>query len=113
MSIIVSSGIMAHVNVSRANILLSLDIIGIDVNVLNGRRTVIMFNPERTCCWRNSIQYIRREFELQYPDGDREKLDKILSSYSEDDVIRVANAISRFGLSAILDVIDSKEHKHV
>ena len=74
---------------------------------------VIMFNPERTCCWRNSRQYIQREFELEYPDGDREKLDKILSSYSEDDVIRVANAISRFGLSAILDVIDSKEHKHV
>ena len=72
-----------------------------------------MFNPERACCWRNSIQYIRREFEREYPDGDREKLDKILSSYSEDDVIRVANAISRFGLSAILDVIDSKEHKHV
>ena len=72
-----------------------------------------MFNPERTCCWRNSRQYIRREFELEYPDGDREKLDKILSSYSEDDVIRVANAISRFGLSAILDVIDSKEHEHV
>ena len=72
-----------------------------------------MYNPERTNMWRDARSYIRRVFEQEYPDGDREKLDKILSNYSEDDVIRVANAISRFGLSAILDVIDSKEHNHV
>lgn len=34
-----------------------------------------MFNPERTCCWRNSRQYIRREFELEYPDGELGHMD--------------------------------------
>lgn len=66
-----------------------------------------MYNPERTTLWRDARSYIRRIFEQEYPDGDREKLDKILSSYSEDDVIRVANAISRFGLTPILSVINT------
>lgn len=65
-----------------------------------------MYNPERTNMWRDARSYIRRVFEQEYPDGDREKLDKILSSYSEDDVIRAANAIYRFGLTPILDVIN-------
>jgi hypothetical protein len=98
-NIIVLSGIMAHVSVSRASILLSLDTIGIDVNVLNGRRMATM------CNYRNPRAIIKHYFKQEFPEGDLDRLDKVLSKYSEDEITRVADAVMRFGIAAILDAV--------
>jgi hypothetical protein len=98
---------MVHVNVSRASILLNLEIIGIDVNVLNGRRMAIMFE------YRNPKAILRHMFSEEFPNGDLNKLDKILSNYRDEEVDRVVDGAMRFGLAAMLDVIDWREHKRI
>lgn len=64
-------------------------------------------------CCRNPKQLLRYLFIQEFPDGDLDKLDKVLSNYTNEEVDRVANAVMRFGLAAMLDVIDLKEHKRV
>jgi hypothetical protein len=52
-------------------------------------------------------------FSEEFPDGDMNKLDKILSNYRDEEVDRVVDGAMRFGLAAMLDVIDWREHKSV
>lgn len=46
-----------------------------------------------------------RHFKDEFPNGDFNKFTSTLASYSKEDIIRLADAVSRFGLAAILDVI--------
>lgn len=61
--------------------------------------------------YRNPKEILRHMFSEEFPDGDMYKLDKILSNYRDEEVARVVDGAMRFGLAAILDVIDRKEHK--
>lgn len=45
--------------------------------------------------------YYRREF----PNGDVDKFDKVLSTYSEERLATKADEVVRFGVAAILDII--------
>ena len=61
--------------------------------------------------YRNPKAILRRLFEEEFPDGDMNKLDKILANYRDEEVDRVVDGAMRFGLAAMLDVIEWKEHK--
>lgn len=63
--------------------------------------------------YRNPKAILRHLFEEEFPDGDMDKLDKILSNYRDDEVDRVVDGAMRFSLAAMLDVIDWREHKRV
>ena len=63
--------------------------------------------------YRNPKAILRHLFEEEFPEGDMNKLDKILSNYRDEEVDRVVDGAMRFGLAAMLDVIDWREHKHV
>ena len=56
---------------------------------------------------------LRHYFTQEFPDGDLDKFEKVLSKYNDEEVTRVADAVLRFGMAAILDVIEWKEHKRV
>ena len=55
---------------------------------------------------RNPKNIIRYYFEQEFPNGDVDKLEKVMSKYSTEELERVADAVLRFGLAAILDVIE-------
>ena len=57
-------------------------------------------------CCRNPKQLLRHLFIQEFPDCDLDKLDKILSKYTDEEVDRVADAVMRFGLAAVFDVVD-------
>ena len=63
--------------------------------------------------YRNPKAILRHLFEEEFPEGDMNKLDKILSNYRDEEVDRVVDGAMRFGLAAMLDVIDWREHKRV
>jgi hypothetical protein len=54
---------------------------------------------------------LRKLFIEEFPNGDLDKLEKILSKYKDEEILRVVDGALRFGLAAMLDVIDWKEHK--
>lgn len=56
--------------------------------------------------YRNPRVIIRHLFTQEFPDCDLDKLDKILSKYTDEEVDRVADAVMRFGLAAVFDVVD-------
>lgn len=58
-------------------------------------------------CCRNPKQLLRYLFIQEFPGGDLDKLDKVLSKYTDEEVDRVADAAMRFGLAAMLDVVDA------
>lgn len=63
--------------------------------------------------YRNPKAILRHMFSEEFPDGDMNKLDKILSNYRDEEVDRVVDGAMRFGLAAMMDVIDWREHKRV
>ena len=63
--------------------------------------------------YRTPKAILRNMFSEEFPDGDMNKLDKILSNYRDDEVDRVVDGAMRFGLAAMLDAIDWREHKRV
>lgn len=56
---------------------------------------------------------LRKLFTEEFPNGDLYKFEKILSKYKDEEIMRVVDGAMRFGLAAMLDVIDWKEHKRV
>lgn len=56
---------------------------------------------------------LRKLFTEGFPNGDLDKLEKILSKYKDEEIMRVVDGAMRFGLAAMMDVLDWKEHKHV
>jgi hypothetical protein len=48
---------------------------------------------------------LRQLFIQEFPNGDLDKLEKILSKYKDEEIDRVVDGAMRFGLAAILDVI--------
>ena len=56
---------------------------------------------------------LRQLFIQEFPNGDLDKLEKILSKYKDEEIDRVVDGAMRFGLAAMLDVIDWREHKRV
>lgn len=50
-------------------------------------------------------QLILDEFSKEYPHGDVERLKTILDNACFDDVLRVANAVERFGIRTLMDVV--------
>jgi hypothetical protein len=56
---------------------------------------------------------LRKLFIEEFPDGDLDKLEKILSKYKDEEILRVVDGALRFGLAAMMDVIDWREHKRV
>ncbi len=58
------------------------------------------------CQCRNPRGIIRYQFQREFPDGDLDKLEKVLSKYTDDEIERVADAVCRFGLIAILDAVE-------
>ena len=56
---------------------------------------------------------LRKLFLEEFPNGDLYKFEKILSKYKDEEIMRVVDGAMRFGLAAMLDVIDWKEHKRV
>ena len=63
--------------------------------------------------YRSPKAILRHMFSQEFPDGDLDKLEKILSKYKDEEVDRVVDGAMRFGLAAMLDVIDWREHKRV
>lgn len=51
------------------------------------------------------INYIIGEFQKQYPAASTEKLESVLSKASEDELYRVANAIDRFGIKSVVNLV--------
>lgn len=58
-----------------------------------------------TMC-QNPRTILKYYFQQEFPNGDMEKFEKVLGKYNNEDVERLADAVLRFGLAAILDVID-------
>ena len=56
---------------------------------------------------------LHKLFLEEFPDGDLDKLEKILSKYKDEEIMRVVDGAMRFGLGAMMDVMDWREHKHV
>ena len=56
---------------------------------------------------------LRKLFLEEFPNGDLDKLEKILSKYKDEEIMRVVDGALRFGLASMMDVLDWKEHKHV
>ena len=56
---------------------------------------------------------LRKLFLEEFPNGDLDKLEKILSKYKDEEIMRVVDGAMRFGLAAMMDVLDWKEHKRV
>lgn len=54
---------------------------------------------------RNPRNIIRYHFQQEFPNADLERLDKVFAKYREDELERLADAVCRFGLIAILDVV--------
>ena len=54
---------------------------------------------------------LRKLFLEEFPNGDLDKLEKILSKYKDEEIMRVVDGAMRFGLTAMMDVLDWKEHK--
>lgn len=51
------------------------------------------------------INYIVSEFQKQYPTTPTEKLESVLRKASDDELYRVANAIDRFGIESIVNLV--------
>ena len=49
--------------------------------------------------------YIEQQFVEAYPNGSVTALRKKLASYSSEDIARVADAIYRFGIEALINAI--------
>lgn len=56
---------------------------------------------------------LRQLFIEEFPNGDLDKLEKILSKYTDDEIGRVVDGAVRFGLGAMMDVLEWREHKRV
>lgn len=56
---------------------------------------------------------LRKLFLEEFPNGDLDKLEKILSKYKDEEIMRVVDGAMRFGLAAMMDVLEWKEHKRV
>ena len=56
---------------------------------------------------------LRKLFIEEFPNGDLDKLEKILSKYKDEEIDRVVDGAMRFGLAAMLDVMDWRGHKRV
>jgi hypothetical protein len=63
--------------------------------------------------YRTSRGILRQLFIQEFPNGDLDKLEKILSKYKDEEIDRVVDGAMRFGLAAMLDAIDWREHKRV
>lgn len=50
-------------------------------------------------------QLILDEFSKEYPHGDVERVRTILDKASFEDVLRIANAVERFGIRTLMDVV--------
>ena len=50
-------------------------------------------------------QLILDEFSKEYPDGDVERVKTILNRSTFEDVLRIANAIQRFGIRTLMDIV--------
>lgn len=83
--------------VEKVSISVSIDGIGIGVNVLNGGKMETMCRNPRTI--------LKHYFQQEFPTGDMEKFEEVLSKYSNEDVERLADAVMRFGIAAILDAV--------
>lgn len=51
------------------------------------------------------IDYIIQEATKAFPETGWEKLRPRMISYSDDDVYRIANAIERFGIENVLELV--------
>lgn len=56
---------------------------------------------------------LRQLFIEEFPNGDLDKLEKILSKYTDDEISRVVDGAVRFGLEAMMDVLEWGEHRRV
>ena len=56
--------------------------------------------------YRGPRNIIRYHFQQEYPKVDMDKLDEVLSKYRDDEIERFADMVCRFGLAAILDVVE-------
>ena len=54
---------------------------------------------------RNPRTILKYYFQQEFPNGDMEKFEKVLSKYNNEDVERLADAVMRFGIAAILDAV--------
>lgn len=54
---------------------------------------------------------LRQLFIQEFPNADLDKFEKIVAKYKDEEVERVVDGAMRFGLAAMMDVIDWKEHK--
>lgn len=57
-----------------------------------------------TMC-RNPRTILKHYFQQEFPNGDMEKFEKVLSKYNNEEVERLADAVMRFGMASILDVV--------
>lgn len=48
---------------------------------------------------------IKLYYKHEFPNGDIDKFDKVLSTYSEEYLAAKADEVVRFGIAAILDII--------
>ena len=53
----------------------------------------------------SSKDIIKLYYKHEFPNGDIDKLDKVLSTYSEAYLATKADEVVRFGIAAILDII--------
>jgi hypothetical protein len=81
------------------------DITGAAARLLLGERMLIMQNNAVFETYLKAKDILCRHFKEEFPNGDFNKFNSTLASYSKEDIIRLADAVSRFGLAAILDVI--------
>lgn len=51
------------------------------------------------------IDYIIQEATKAFPANDWNKLRQRMISYSEDDIYRIANAIERFGVESLVELV--------
>lgn len=51
------------------------------------------------------IDYIIQEATKAFPATDWEKLKPRVISYSDDDIYRIANAIERFGIESMVELV--------
>lgn len=81
-----------------------IGITGIDASSLSGRKMPYTLN-EDTSLRAIAYRVITQAFVEAFPQGDTVKLQKVLSNYDTSDVVRVAEAIERFGIMSLMDNI--------
>lgn len=90
--------------VHPVNTFVRIGITGIDASSLSGKKMPYTLNEDTRL---RAIAYnvITKAFVEAYPQGDAVKLQKVLSNYDTSDVVRVAEAIARFGIKSLLENI--------